>query len=240
MIRCIAIDDEPLALEKLNGYIERIPYLDLVASCEDITQAMKVIEAEKVDLAFIDINMPDVNGIEFIRSLANPPMVVFVTAYAEYAVDSYKVRAVDYILKPYDFEDFQRASANVYRQWKLQNDHQTERSVVEPGVIYFKVDYRYLRVVLDDILYIEGMSEYLKIKTVSDDPFLTHTTFRQINEALPDNFVQVHRSYVVNMKHIKEIERSVILMSDGAHISISDSNKDIIMQYLQKHGIKKN
>lgn len=239
MIRCIAIDDEPMALEKLNSYIARIPYLELVAACEDATQAMSVIDKENVEAVFIDINMPDINGLDFIKSLSNPPLVVFITAYAEYAVDSYKVRAVDYILKPYDFEDFQRAASNLYKQWKLVNEHNTESTVIEPGVMYFKVDYRYVRVELDDILYIEGMSEYLKIKQVSGDPFLTHTTFKQINEVLPENFVQVHRSYVVNMKHIKEIERSVILMSDGAHISISDSNKDTIMQYLQNHGIRK-
>lgn len=142
----------------------------------------------------IDFKIQDLNGLEFVRNLNNPPLVVFITAYAEYAVDSYKVQAVDY---------------------------------------------RYVRVELDDIVYIEGMNEYLKIKTVSGDPFLTHTTFRQMNEKLPENFLQAHRSYVVNMKHVKEIERSVILMTDGTHISISDSNKDTFMQYLQRHGLKK-
>lgn len=239
MIRCIAVDDEPLALEKLTNYIGKIPYLELVASCSDPFEAMKIIADQKVDAIFIDISMPDLNGLEFVRTLSKPPMVVFITAYAEYAVESYKVRAVDYLLKPYGFEDLQRAAANVLRQWELTEGKLPGPSVTEPGVLYLKVDYRYVRVVVDDIIYIEGMNEYLKIKTVSGDPLLVHTTFRQMNDSLPDNFLQVHRSYVVNMKHVKEVERAVILMSDGTHISISDNNKEAFTQYMQRHSIRK-
>lgn len=183
--------------------------------------------------------MPDLNGLEFVRNLNNPPLVVFITAYAEYAVDSHKVQAVDYLLKPYGFEDLQRAASNVMKRWELLSSQPAEQPCAEAGVLYFKVDYRYVRVEMDDIIYIEGMNEYLKIKTISGDPFLTHTTFKQMNEKLPENFLQAHRSYVVNMKHVKEIERSVILMTDGTHISISDSNKDTFLQYLQRHGLKK-
>lgn len=239
MIRCIAVDDEPLALEKLTNYIGKIPYLELVASCSDTFEAMKIMSGNKVDALFIDINMPDLNGLEFVRTLSNPPLVVFITAYAEYAVESYKVRAVDYLLKPYGFEDLQRAAANVLKQWELAEGKNNTPSVTEPGVLYLKVDYRYVRVELDDIIYIEGMNEYLKIKTTQGDPLLVHTTFRQMNESLPDNFLQVHRSYVVNMKHIKEVERAVILMSDGTHISISESNKEAFTQYMLRHSIRK-
>lgn len=239
MIRCIAVDDEPLALEKLTNYIGKIPYLELVASCSDPFESMKIMSDQHIDAIFIDINMPDLNGLEFVRTLSDPPMVVFITAYAEYAVESYKVRAVDYLLKPYGFEDLQRAAANVLRQWELTEGKPQTSSVTEPGVLYLKVDYRYVRVVVDEIMYIEGMNEYLKIRTVSGDPLLVHTTFRQMNDSLPDNFLQVHRSYVVNMKHVKEVERAVILMSDGTHISISDSNKEAFTQYMQRHSIRK-
>ena len=234
-----AVDDEPIALDKLTNYIKKIPYLELVASCSDSFEAMKVMTEKHIDAMFIDINMPDLNGLDSVRNLNNPPLVVFITAYAEYAVDSYKVQAVDYLLKPYGFEDLQRAASNVMKRWELHANPSSDQTRAESGVLYFKVDYRYIRVELDDIIYIEGMNEYLKIKTVSGDPFLTHTTFKQMNERLPENFLQAHRSYVVNMKHVKEIERSVILMTDGTHISISDSNKDTFLQYLQRHGLKK-
>lgn len=242
-IRCIAIDDEPMALDKLRNYIERIPYLELVCLCEGTYEAMQALTTEKIDAMFIDINMPDVNGLEFVKSLVDPPLVVFTTAYAEYAVDSYKVRAVDYLLKPFGFADFQRAAGNLLKQFALLNAVMVEsvqpQAVQEPGVLYLKVDYRYVRVDLDTVMYIEGMNEYLKVHLAEGEPFLTHTTFRQIKERLPENFIQTHRSYVVNMKHVREVERAVVLMSDGARIPISDSNKDPFMQYLQAYTLKK-
>ncbi len=238
MIRCLAIDDEPIALEKLNTYIKKIPYLTLVASCESTFDAMKVMSEEKIDAIFVDINIPDVNGIEFIRSLNDPPLVIFITAYSEYAVDSYGVNAIDYILKPYSFTEFQRAANKLQKQWTLMHQR-LNTSHTDSEILYLKVDYRYVKVNIDDIIYIEGMNEYLKIWTVSEDPFLTHTTFKHLLCHLPDNFLQIHRSYIINMKHIKEIDRSIVLMSNGARISISDSNKDVFNQYLQMHSIKK-
>lgn len=235
-IRCIAIDDEPLALDKLKNYIERIPFMELVALCASTTEAMQVMSEAEVDAMFVDINMPDVCGMEFVRALSDPPLVVFTTAYSEYAVDSYKVRAVDYLLKPFGFEDFQRAACNLQKAMPASG-------VPQPACVldalFLKVDYRYVRVALNDVIYVEGMNEYLKFYLTSGDPLLTHTTFKQLNECLPDCFLQVHRSYVVNMNHVREVERSVILLSNGAHVSISDGNKDAFMQYLLKHSIKK-
>lgn len=239
-LRCIAVDDEPMALEKLKSYIEKIPYLELVAGCESSFEAMEVLSSDEVDVMFIDINMPDVNGLDFVKSLTNPPIVVFITAYAEYAVESYKVRAVDYLLKPYSFDDFSRVAGNVLNYSKLLRENMTDLSqTVEQGVLYLKVDYRFIRVVLDDVVYIEGMNEYLKVKMINGDPFLTHTTFKNMLEQLPDYFIQVHRSYVINMKHVKEVERSVILMTDGTHISVSEGNKETFMRYLLSHSLKK-
>lgn len=234
-IRCIAVDDEPMALDKLKSYIERIPYLELVGSCDGTFEAMQMLSSEDIDAMFIDINMPDMNGLDFVRSMSNPPMIIFTTAYAEYAVDSYKVHAVDYLLKPYSFEDFQRMADNLMQRFtqlppKQQNSHE---------FLYLKVDYRFVRTAMKDITHIEGMNEYLKIHTATGSPFLTHTTFKQIKEYLPDNFIQIHRSYIVNMDHVNEIERSVVLLSDGTRISVSDSNKETFMNYLQQHTLKK-
>ena len=241
-IRCLAIDDEPVALEKLKNYICRIPYLEFAGACEGAHEAMQVMADDKIDAVFVDINMPDVNGLEFIRALPDPPMVVFTTAYSEYAVDSYKVRAVDYLLKPYGFEDFQRAAGNLQKHWNFA--HADEKCPADDAredrdFLYLKVDYRYVRVSLEDIIYIEGMNEYLKVHLVKGDPLLTHTTFRLMNDSLPSHFLQVHRSYVVNMHHVKEVERTVVMLSDGTRISVSDSNRETFMRYLTDHSVRK-
>lgn len=236
-IRCVAIDDEPMALEKLENYIGKIPYLELVAACSCPSEAMEVMADNKVDALFIDINMPDVNGMDFVKSLPDSPMVVFTTAYAEYAAESYKVRAVDYLLKPYSFVDFQRAAEYLKQQYEQKGSSVMKRS--EDEALFLKVDYRYVRVQLKDIIYIEGMNEYLKFYIATGDPLLVHITFKQLNEYLPDNFIQVHRSYMVNINHVSEIERSVILLSNGKRISISDGNRDAFMAYLSARTIKK-
>ena len=235
-IRCLAIDDEPMALDKLKNYIEKIPYLELAAACTCPSEAMAYLTDNKVDAVFVDINMPDINGMDFIKGLTEPPMVVFTTAYAEYAVESYKVRAVDYLLKPYSFVDFQRAAGYLLHQSQQKENSQV---VKENDFLFLKVDYRYVRVQLKDIIYIEGMNEYLKVHIASGDPLLVHTSFKQMNGHLPDHFLQVHRSYVINVNYISEVERSVVLLENGKHISISDGNKDNFMSYLKNRSVTK-
>ena len=234
-IKCIAIDDEPMALEKLENYILKVPYLELVAACSNPCDAMQVMAENRIDALFIDINMPDINGMDFIKALPDPPMVVFITAYSEFAAESYKVRAVDYLLKPYSFVDFQRAAEYVRMRYE---DMQQENRVAD-DLIFLKVDYRFVRVSLRDIVYIEGMNEYLKVYLKSGDPLLVHTTFKQMNGHLPENFRQVHRSYVVNVNHVMEVERSTVLLEGGKRISISESNKDAFMSYIGKYLIRK-
>lgn len=236
-IRCLAIDDEPLALDKLKKYIERIPYLELVASCACASDAMQVMAENTIDAIFLDINMPDINGVDFVKGLADPPLIVFITAYSEHAIESYKLRAVDYLLKPYSFVDFQKAAELIQSRFLARQNGNVSRQ--DDDFIFLKVDYRYVRVKFSDIVYIEGMNEYLKAHTVSGDHLLVHTTFKQLNGYLPEYFLQVHRSYVVNVKRIIEVERSVILLEGNKHISVSDSNKDMFMSYVNQHAVKK-
>ena len=236
-IRCIAVDDEPMALEKLTNYINKIPYLELVAACSCPCEAMQVMSDGKVDALFIDINMPDVNGMDFVKALPDPPLVVFTTAYAEHAAESYKVRAVDYLLKPYSFVDFQRAAEFVRQQHSARQ--QGNQLPHEDDFLLLKVDYRYVRVKFNDIVFIEGMNEYLKVHLVDSDPILVHTTFKQMNGHLPDNFLQVHRSYVINVRYLLELERSTVLLKGGKRIPISDGNKDAVMSYLSRYTLRK-
>lgn len=239
-LKCIALDDEPMALEKLKKYIEKISFLQLEASCSGVDEARTVLESKEIDAIFVDINMPDQNGMDFIAGLEHPPMVVFITAYAEYAVQSYKVRAVDYILKPYSFDDFQRASSNLIERWNATNISEECSRREDSDYLYLKVDYRLVKVMIPDIIYIEGMNEYLKLHFVDADPILTHTTFRNISDTLPAHFMQVHRSYLVNLNHIKEVERSSLVMSNGARFPIGDSYKEAFQSYIASHIISKN
>ena len=233
-IRCIIVDDEPLALNKLKRYILKYPFLELVASCHNVETAKRALGSGKADLIFIDINMPDVNGLEFIRTLENPPMVVFVTAYPEYAVESYRVNALDYLLKPFGIEEFNRVADKIFSHWQLLQN-QNKSSATEECVRYLKCDHRFIRVECDDIRYIEGQSEYLKIHLVSGNPFLTHMTFRQITDSFPDNFIQIHRSYVVNMKHVVSAERTLVILDDGTRLPVSSSRRNDLLQYMNYH-----
>lgn len=231
-IRCIAVDDEPLALNKLKRNILKFPFLELVAACHNAEQARKVLETREIDLIYIDINMPDMNGLEFIRACANPPMVIFVTAYSEYAVESYKVSAIDYLLKPYGTEDFRRTAEKAYRYWQLLKSQADVEGIAEENVLYLKSDHRFLRVECDDVRFIEGQNEYLKVHLASAEAFLTHMTFRQIAGSLPKNFIQIHRSYIVNMKCVVSAERTLVIMDDGTRLPVSDSRKNALLEYM--------
>ena len=231
-IRCIIVDDEPLALNKLKRHILKYPFLELVASCHSAESAKRALESSSVDLIYIDINMPDINGLDFIKSLKNPPMVIFVTAYPEYAVESYKVNALDYLLKPYSSEDFNRTAEKALKHWTLLNNQNTSGNSVEKNVLYLKCDYRFVRVECDDIRFIEGQNEYLKIHLASEEPFLTHMTFKQISESLPQNFIQIHRSYIVNMKRAVSAGRTSVTLDNGAKIPVSDTKRAALIEYM--------
>ena len=230
-IRCLIIDDEPLALNKLKRNVLKFPFLELTASCHSAEAARKYLESGAVDLVFIDINMPDINGLEFIRSLENPPMVVFVTAYPEYAVESYKVNALDYLLKPYGGDDFKRTVDKVYRHWQLLHNNGNDANQ-EEKVLYLKCDYRFIRVECDEIRYIEGQNEYLKVHLTNGEPFLTHMTFKQITESLPNDFIHIHRSYIVNMKQVVSAGRTMVTLDNGAMIPVSDTRRNLLLQYM--------
>lgn len=235
-IKCIAVDDEPMALEKLTHYIDRTPYLDLVAACEDPFEAMESMAAGHVDAIFIDINMPDLNGLEFVASLASPPMIVFITAYAEYAAESFKVQPLDYILKPYSYAEFQRAAERIRARCKPHDGIKTAGD--SSSSIFIKVDYRWVRSDTSQINYIKSYSDYIQIYSSEQKaPILTNSNIATLKRLLPGNFLQVHRSYIVNIDRIRQVERNRILMNDGHDIPIGDSYKNQFMAYLNQHGI---
>lgn len=231
MIRCIAIDDEPLALKQIEVYIKKVPFLELVALCHDAIEGIRVIEREHVDLMFVDINMPDLNGMDFVKSLSHRPYIIFTTAYSEYAVDGYKVEAVDYLLKPFSFNDLFAAVSKVKKRIDKEDEIQTSSDV---DYIFIKCDYKTVRVNLSDIVYIEGMSEYVKVFVEGEDkPLMPLLSMKKIEETLPANvFVRVHKSFIVNVSKIKYISRMRITLAEDVIVPISEGYKTRLGQYI--------
>ncbi|MCR5352661.1 MAG: LytTR family DNA-binding domain-containing protein [Bacteroidales bacterium] len=238
-IRVLAIDDEPLALKQLEMYIAKVPDLKLVAACHSALEARRVLEETPADAMFLDINMPDISGLEFIRTLQDPPLVVFTTAYSEYAVEGFRVNAVDYLLKPFSLADFVAAVD------RLRQRMETRPSAVDPAAdavpvrlqedaVFFKADYRTVRVRLADIRYLEGMSEYVKVwYDGAVVPLLVLVRLKTVQEKLPsERFMRVHRSYIVNLARIREVERDGITLDDGTTLPVGDLYKQEFKDYL--------
>ncbi len=236
MIRCLAIDDEPLALRQLAAYIKKIPFLELAGECQSAAEARKIMQEEMIDAIFIDINMPDLNGMEFVRSLAAPPLVVFTTAYSEYAVEGYKVDAVDYLLKPFGLDEFKLAANKVKKQYDLMNAGLNTAPTASPkesdDTLFLKTEHRVVRVNMEDIRYIEGMSEYLKIYLESQKPLVVLLSMKKIEERLPSSFMRIHRSYIINLKKIQEVNKNRVIMDADTYLPIGDLYREAFNNYL--------
>ena len=240
MIRCLAIDDEPLALKQLASYIQKIPFLQLVGSCDSAIEARRIMEEEMVDAIFIDINMPDLNGMEFVKSLSAPPLVVFTTAYSEYAIDGFKVDAVDYLLKPFGLDDMKRAANKVKRQYDLINAANGAAAApaaiddADDGILFLKTEHRVVRVDISHIRYIEGMSDYLRIHFDDGNrPLVVLLSMKKIEERLPRNsFMRVHRSYIINLSKIQEVNKNRVIMDADTYLPIGDLYREAFNAYL--------
>lgn len=235
-IRCIAIDDEPLALQQIVAYINKVPFLELAAQCQSALEARKFLSDNVVDAIFCDINMPDLNGMDFVKSLSTPPLIVFTTAYSEYAVEGFKVDAVDYLLKPFGLDDFKRAANRLQERLEVrQQEPSTTIASSEDDSIFVKTDYRVVKIAISDIRYIEGMSEYLKIHLESQPkPIVTLLSMKKMEEFLPSHFMRIHRSYIINLKKIQEVNKNRVIMDSETYLPIGDNYKDAFNDYLNK------
>ena len=233
MIRCIAIDDEPLALQQLASYVKKVSYLELAGTCQSAIEARKLLEKEQIDAIFIDINMPDLNGLDFVRSLDSPPLVVFTTAYSEYAVDGFKANAIDYLLKPFDLSEFKRAAEKVKTQFELLNASQVSQ-VDEDDAMFLKSEYKVVRVNIKDIRYIEAMSEYLRIYTTTlARPVIVLLSMKKMEERLPAvQFMRIHRSYIINLKKIREVSKNHVMIDADTSLPIGDIYKETFNAYI--------
>jgi len=235
MIRCLAIDDEPLALKQIADYIKKTPFLELAGKCESALQAIEIIENTIVDLMYVDINMPDLNGLDFVKSLNNPPGIVFITAYSEYALEGFRVDAIDYLLKPIGYSDFLK-SANKVKTWFDTHHQKSDEVRSNIDFLFIKSGYKLLRIKFDEIKYIEGMSEYIKIHLTNSKPVMTLLSMKSVEEKLPsDQFMRVHRSYIVNLSKISLIERNRIIFDENVYIPVSDQYKNKFQTYIDKN-----
>ena len=235
MIRCLAIDDEPLALRQIADYIKKTPFLELAGQCESASGAIELLENTPVDLMFVDINMPDLSGMDFVKALDKPPKVIFVTAYSKYAVEGFRVNALDYLLKPVSYVDFLK-SANKAKTWFDGQQQKPDEVNSNKDFLFIKSEYKIVRINLDNIKYIEGMSEYIKIHLTNSKPVMTLLSMKAIEDHLPsDRFMRVHRSYIVSLEKISVIERSRIIFDGTVYIPISDQYKAKFQAFLDKN-----
>ncbi|BBE18759.1 two-component system response regulator [Aquipluma nitroreducens] len=234
-LRTIAIDDEPLALRLVSDYISKTPFLELVGAFDNPLDAIDFLSAESADLIFVDIQMPDLTGIEFARSLEKAPKIIFTTAYEKYALEGFKLNAIDYLLKPFSYEEFLKAAQKARKQSELE-------SSVLPSIeansqfLFLKSEYKIRRINFNDILYIEGLKDYIKVYTTGEDkPVLSLNSIKSLEQKLPeDQFMRVHRSFIVNLNKIDTIERSRIIFGK-TYIPVSDQYKDKFQEYLDKN-----
>ncbi|SEM64123.1 two component transcriptional regulator, LytTR family [Chitinophaga rupis] len=227
-MRCIAIDDEPLSLALIQQYVSKFPALRLVQTFDDAISAAEFLRNNPVDLLFVDINMPDINGIDLVRSLAEKPVVIFITAHRKFAVEGFELEALDYLLKPIDFDRFSRAVQRAldYHQYRKQSLPAQEES------IFVRAEYKLIKINLIEILYIEGLQDYIKIHLTQGKPIMTLMTLKAMQEKLPaDRFRRIHRSYIVPVNKITAIVNKKVRIGTGPELPIGDSYAGFIEEW---------
>ena len=233
IIKCAIIDDEPLAVELLVSYVNKIPFMELHGKYSNAVDAMKGIAEDPVDVVFLDIQMPELNGLELSKMLPEATRVVFTTAFEQYAIDGYRINALDYLLKPISYPEFLEA-CNKALQWFTMVQQAEETKEPEATSIFVKSEYKLLQIELDDIRYIEGLKDYVKIYTEqSPHPILSLMNMKAIEQMLPSSrFIRVHRSFIVQKSKIREIDRNRIVYDNGLYIPIGDSYKQAFQDFL--------
>ncbi|HEY8893170.1 MAG TPA: LytTR family DNA-binding domain-containing protein [Niastella sp.] len=223
IIKCVITDDEPIARKGLQGYIEKIDFLQLVGVCEDAIQLNSLLKQQPADLLFLDIEMPYVTGIDFLRNTPQAPKVIFTTAYEQYAIKGYELDVLDYLLKPISFERFLKAANKAY-------DYFSGSTAKEAGYLFIKTDNKLEKVNLNELLFVEAMENYVALYT-ADKKLITHSTLKALQEKLPSaQFIQPHKSYLVNIQCIQSIEGNILHLGSKYQVPISKYQKDEVME----------
>ncbi|GHA57524.1 LytR/AlgR family response regulator transcription factor [Pontibacter akesuensis] len=246
-IRCLAVDDEPLALDIIESYIGKLPYLQLVKTCSSATEAMQVLQEEQVDLIFLDIEMPELTGIQFLNILKHQPLVIFTTAYPDYALEGFNQDAVDYLLKPIPFDRFLKAVTKAQERLQRDNGKSNKQAATaapapaapahEQDFMFVKADYKTIRVDFKDILWIEGLKDYIIIQT-KEQKIITLLSMNKMMEKLSDaKFLRVHRSFIVSLQKIDSIEKSRIRIGNK-EIPIGEVYKEQFLKWVEENNIQ--
>ena len=242
MLKCIAIDDEPLALRQLQGYIAKINFLKLEKAFTNAIEAQQYLAGNPIDLIFVDINMPDLSGVEFVRSLVSRPMIIFTTAYSEYAVEGFKLDAIDYLLKPFSFADISRSAAKANSLYELRHNQrpaqegESEALPKDKEYISVKADYKVSLVKISDIVYLESEGEYVRMHLADGTTITTLFRLKNMETALPsESFMRVHRSYIVNLRTIKAYVKGRIFLNDTEYVPIGENYKEAFQGYIDKN-----
>lgn len=230
MINCLIVDDEPLAADVIESFVAKMPHLYLAGKVNSATEALAVIKTAKVDIMFLDIQMPEMTGLEFLKTLRNPPLVIFTTAYPNYALESYEIDAADYLLKPVSFDRFVKAVNKAEERMKNNGVEAGET----PDYIFVKADGKLVRINIQEICYVEGLKDYVIIHTMHSK-VVTHNTMKNIEALLlsDDNFIRIHRSYIINLRFVKEIEGNSFRVKDQL-LTIGTTFKDEVQSKLEK------
>lgn len=233
MLNCIAVDDEKLVLDLLADDIRRVPFLHLVATCRNALEATDVLQKQPVDLIFLDIQMPGLSGLQFVQSLSRPPMVIFVTAYKDYAFDGFALDAIDYLLKPVSFDRFLKACNKAY-EWHTLHQKQTTSPFEIRDSFFVYVEYNLVKIIVEEILFIEAMKDYVKIFTTSSNkPIITKIGLKAMEEKLAGRrFVRIHKSYMVAVDKITAIKRDIICLGN-TELPLSENYRESVVSQLK-------
>jgi DNA-binding LytR/AlgR family response regulator len=238
-IRCVVVDDEPLARDLIISYINKTPFLELIAGCGSATEAISCINEMHPDVVFLDIQMPGLTGMELARFINRDTFIIFITAYDHYAIEGFKVNAIDYLLKPVSYDDFLSSTHRVMSIIE-QRQGQTKSDVEQMTHIIVRSDYKLIQLPVNDILFIEGVKDYVKIYTTSDNglkPVITLMNMKSLEQKLPPFFLRVHRSYIVNTNNITAIERGSRIVFGDHYIPVGDTYRAAFNAYLASRTI---
>ena len=234
-LKCVIIDDEPLALNVIEKYINQLPFLETVEKFTNPVKAFNYLNDNEIDLIFVDIQMPDMTGFELISKLKSKPMIIFTTAYSEFALEGFKADAIDYLMKPIDFQEFSKA-VNKAREWFEVKKEKDTKVEINKEFLFIKSEYKIIRINFKDITYIQGMSEYVKIHLSSGKPVMSLLSLKSLEAQLPASmFMRVHKSFIVNLHKINMIERNEIVYDDGTIIPVSQLYKIQFQEFVDKN-----
>lgn len=231
-LKCIVVDDEPLALELVESYVTKTPFLELKGKCLNAFEALELVNSANIDLIFLDIQMPDMNGIDFSQTLSANTKVIFTTAFKDYAIDGFKVNAIDFLLKPFNYPEFFKAATKALDRISLEEEKGASLSAT--NFIFVKSEYKQIKINLNEVYYFEGLKDYIKIWLTSQaKPILTLMSLKTLEEELPqDKFMRVHRSFIVALDKIDAVERGQILIKNE-RITVAEQYKSRFQQFIE-------